>query len=326
MRVFVTRQVLPEGIAALRDYAKVRVWESDWPVPRDVLLEEAAVCDGLLTMVTDRVDEAVLAHANLKVVSNYGVGYDNIDVAAATAYGVPIGNTPDAVTEPTADMAFALLLSAARRITEGERYVHDGYWQAWDPTLLLGMRVAGATLGIIGFGRIGQAVARRARGFNMRILYSGSPKPEAAAELGAQHVSLEALLAESDFVTVHAPLNAQTYHLISQRELALMKPSAMLINTSRGGVVDPNALYEALRDGVIAQAALDVTEPEPIPLDSPLLTLTNCLIVPHIGSATVSARIHMGQQASENVIAGLLGQRLPHCVNPEVYEHRASQG
>lgn len=234
MRVFVTRQVLPEGIAALRDYATVRVWEGDWPVPRDVLLEEAAECDGLLTMVTDRVDEAVLANPNLKVVSNYGVGYDNIDVAAATAYGVPIGNTPDAVTEPTADLTFALLLSAARRIPEGERYVHDGLWQAWDPTLLLGMRVTGATLGIIGFGRIGQAVARRAQGFNMRLLYSGRPQP-AAAELGAQHVSLEELLTESDFVTVHAPLNDQTYHLISHRELALMKPTALLINTARGG-------------------------------------------------------------------------------------------
>lgn len=325
MRVFVTRQVLPEGIAALYDYAKVRVWEGDYPVPRDVLLEEAAVCDGLLTMVTDRVDQAVLEHSNLKVVSNYGVGYDNIDIDAATACGVPIGNTPDAVTEPTADLTFALLLSAARRINEGERYVQDGHWQAWDPILLLGGRVAGTTLGIIGFGRIGQAVARRARGFDMRILYSGSPKPEAAA-LGAQHVSLEELLAESDFVTIHAPLTTQTYHLISRRELALMKPSAMLINTSRGGLVDPDALYEALREGVIAQAALDVTEPEPIPLDSPLLTLTNCLIVPHIGSATVSARIHMGQQASENVIAGLLGERLPNCVNPEVYDHRASEG
>ncbi len=322
MRVFVTRQVLPEGIAALRDYAAVRVWEGDGPVPRDVLLEEAAVCDGLLTMVNDRVDEAVLANPNLKVVSNYGVGYDNIDVAAATAYGVPIGNTPDAVTEPTADLTFALLLSAARRITEGERYVQDGLWQAWDPTLLLGTRVTGATLGIIGLGRIGQAVARRAQGFNMRLLYSGRPQP-AAVELGAQHVSLDELLAESDFVTVHAPLNDQTYHLISHRELALMKPTAMLINTARGGVVDPTALYEALRDGVIGQAALDVTEPEPIPLDSPLLTLSNCLIVPHIGSATVSARIHMGQQASENVIAGLLGQRLPNCVNPEVYERNA---
>jgi glyoxylate reductase len=318
MRVFVTRQVLPEGIAALYDYATVRVWEGDGPVPRDVLLEEASVCDGLLTMVTDRVDEAVLAHPNLKVVSNYGVGYDNIDVAAATRRGVPIGNTPDAVTEPTADLAFALMLSAARRITEGERYVHDGQWQAWDPTLLLGMRVYGATLGIIGFGRIGQALAKRATGFNMRILYSGSPRPEAAG-LGAHCVPLDELLAESDFVSVHTPLNEQTYHLIDRDALAKMKPTAMLINTARGGIVNPEALYEALRDGQIAYAALDVTEPEPIPMDSPLLTLSNCLIVPHIGSATVDARIHMGQQASENVIAGLLGQRLPNCVNPEVY-------
>jgi lactate dehydrogenase-like 2-hydroxyacid dehydrogenase len=321
MRVFVTRQVLPQGIQSLYDVAEVRVWEEDTPVPYEVLREEAAKCDALLTTVIDKVDEQILAHPNLKVVSNYGVGYDNINIAAATRLGIPIGNTPDAVTEPTADIAFALLMSAARRIPEGERYVRNGEWGAWHPQLLLGMRVWGATLGIVGFGRIGQAVAKRATGFNMRILYSGTPKPTEAAKVNAEHISFEDLLRQSDFVSLHTALNKDTYHLISTRELALMKPTAMLINTARGGVVDPDALYHALKNGTIAQAALDVTEPEPIPMSSPLLTLPNCLIVPHIGSATVAGRIHMGQMASANILAGLRGEKLPNCVNGDVYSY-----
>lgn len=318
MRVFVTRQVLPDGLRELYTAAEVRVWEEDTPVPRAVLLAEAERCNALLTMVTDRVDAAVLDHPRLKVVSNYAVGYDNIDVQAATARGIPIGNTPDAVTEPTADLTFALLLGAARRISEGQHYVQDGQWSAWHPQLLLGMPVWGMTLGIIGFGRIGQAVAKRATGFNMQILYSGSPKP-ATGIANVRHVSLEELLQRSDMVSIHAPLNADTHHLIGARELAQMKPTAILINTSRGGLVDPDALYHALHNGTIAHAALDVTEPEPIALDSPLLTLPNCLIVPHIGSATTAARVHMGQMASANIVAALNGQRLPNCVNPSVY-------
>jgi glyoxylate reductase len=318
MRVFITRQVLPEGYAELQQVAEVRVWEEDGVCPREVILEEAQRCDALLTMVTDKVDEAVLNNPNLKVISNYAVGYDNINVAYATQKRIPIGNTPNAVTESTADLTLALLLGAARRMGEAERYVHNGSWVSWHPQLLLGVSVWGATLGILGLGRIGMAIARRAKGFNMRILYSGNPKPE-AEEVGAIHVSMEELLQQSDFVSISTPLNPKTYHLISAPELALMKPTAILVNTSRGGVVDPAALYDALKDGTIAYATLDVTEPEPISMDSPLLTLENCLIVPHIGSATLSARIDMGQTASRNIIAGLRGQRLPFCVNPEVY-------
>jgi glyoxylate reductase len=314
MRVFVTRQVLPQGIARLYEAAEVRVWEKDSIVPYDELRREAARCDALLTTVADRVDAPLLeANRHLKCVANYGVGYDNIDVAAAARCGIPVGNTPGAVTEATADLAFALLMTGARRLMESADYVARGEWTGWHPQLFLGMDVYRATLGIIGFGRIGQAVARRARGFEMRILYSGSPKPQ-AAELGAQHVPLETLLAESDFVSVHTAFNPQTYHLIGAAQMAQMKPTAMLINTARGGVVDPHALYEALRAGTIACAALDVTEPEPIPPDSPLLTLSNCLIVPHIGSATVRTRIRMGEMATENILAALRGDALPYAV------------
>jgi glyoxylate reductase len=314
MRVFVTRQVLPQGIARLYEAADVRVWEEDGVVPYDELLREAARCDALLTTVADRVDAGLLeANRHLKCIANYGVGYDNIDVAAASRCGIPVGNTPGAVTEATADLAFALLMAGARRLLESAQYVARGAWAGWHPQLFLGIDIYRATLGIVGFGRIGQAVARRARGFDMRVLYSGSPKPE-AAELKAQHVPIETLLAESDFVSVHTAFNAHTYHLIGAAQLAQMKPTAMLINTARGGVVDPDALYEALRVGTIACAGLDVTEPEPIPPDSPLLTLSNCLIVPHIGSATVRTRIRMGEMATDNILAALKGEPLPYAV------------
>ncbi len=321
-RVYVTRLIPDAGLALLRESCEVAVWEGELPPPRDVLLREAAQAEGLLCLLTDRIDAALMdAAPRLKVISNYAVGFDNIDIPAATARGLPVGNTPGVLTETTADFAFALLMAAARRVVEGARFVQAGNWRTWGPTLLLGQDVHGATLGLVGLGRIGQAVARRAGGFAMRILFHdpGMDPAEARARFGAEARSLDDLLAEADFVSLHVPATPQTHHLIGARELGLMKPTAILINTARGTVVDPDALYHALAAGQIAAAALDVTEPEPLPPDSPLLTLDNCLVVPHIASASVTARTKMATMAAANLLAGLRGERLPHCVNPAVY-------
>lgn len=301
-----------------------RVWEIDAPPSRQDLLLAIAGCDGVLTMLTDRVDDEFLdaAGPGLRVVSNMAVGYDNIDVAACTRRGLPVGNTPGVLTETTADLAWALILAAARRLPEGERFVRSGGWKTWSPTYQLGVDIHGSTLGIVGFGRIGQAVARRAAGFGMTVLYSSRTRvdPAIERELRATWMPLGELLARADVVSVHVDLNPSTRGLIDAAALRQMKPSAILVNTTRGPVVDPTALFEALRDGVIRAAALDVTDPEPIPLDDPLLTLDNCLIVPHIGSATEATRGKMAEMAAANLLAGLRGERLPTPVNPEVYE------
>lgn len=249
------------------------------------------------------------------------VGYDNIDIAAATAKMIPVGHTPGVLTDTTADFTWALLMTASRRLLEADRFTRSGLWKTWEPDFLLGANITGATLGIIGFGRIGQAIARRAQGFDMKILYTCKNRSDLHLEntLGVDFVSLERLLEESDFVTIHTPLSQDTYHLFSDRQFELMKPSAILINTARGGIVDAKALYRALSQGKIAGAALDVTEPEPIPSDSPLLTLDNLIITPHIASASRQTREKMANMAVENLIAGLKGDRLPYCVNPEVY-------
>jgi glyoxylate reductase len=318
-KVYVTRQVPNEGIAMLCQECEVEVWEGELPVPRDLLLEKVHEVDGLYCLLTERIDQELLdAAPRLRVVSNMAVGYNNIDVAACTRRGVPVGNTPGVLTDTTADLAFALLLTAARRLVEGVDYVRAGQWKTWEPMLLLGPDVHGATLGIIGFGRIGRAVARRARGFDMRILYYDAYVSDADPALGATSADLNTLLTESDFVTLHVPLTKETHHLIGPKELQKIKPTAVLVNTSRGEVVDSKALYAALRDGQIAYAALDVTEPEPIPVDHPLLSLPNCIVVPHIGSASVTTRTKMATMAAENLLAGLQGETLPHCVNPEV--------
>jgi glyoxylate reductase len=260
------------------------------------------------------------AGPGLKVISNHAVGVDNIDLPAATVRGIPVGNTPGILTDATADFAFALLLAAARRVVEGERFVRHGRWKTWGPSLLLGTDVFGATLGIIGYGRIGQALARRASGFDMRILFYDPSITQPDPSLPGTSVDFETLLGEADFVSLHTPLTEQTYHLIDASALALMKPSAVLINTARGPVVDPQALYRALKEQRIFAAALDVTDPEPLPLDSPLLELDNLIIVPHIASASRSTREKMATMAAENLIAGLKGERLPNCANPAVYE------
>jgi lactate dehydrogenase-like 2-hydroxyacid dehydrogenase len=323
-RVFVSRVIPDEGLQRIRDAADATVWLDELPPPRDELLRAIEGCDGVLTLLTDRVDDEFLDRAGpgLKVVSNFAVGFDNIDVPACTARGIPIGNTPGVLTETTADLAWALLMAAARRLPEGDRYVRAGKWKTWGPMLLMGPDVHGATLGIIGFGRIGQAVARRARGFGMRILYHDPRRasPAVEAEYGAEFRTLEGILPEADFVTLHVDLRPATRGLIDAQRLGWMKPTAILVNTSRGPVIDTDALVDALRTGTIAGAALDVTDPEPLPADHPLVGLDNCLVVPHIASASRATRGKMASMAAVNLLAGVRGERLPTPVNPEVYD------
>jgi lactate dehydrogenase-like 2-hydroxyacid dehydrogenase len=319
-RVFVARRIPDEGLDPIARACELDIWEGELPAPRDVLLARVAGCDGILTLLTDRVDDELLdaAGPGLKVVSNYAVGYDNIDVAACARRGVAVGNTPGALTETTADLAFALMMAAARRIAEGDRYVRAGRWQTWGPLLLLGSDVHGSTLGIVGFGRIGQAVARRAAGFGMRVLYSSRSRAPAAVEaaLGATYVGLYELLERSDIVSLHVSLAPDTRGLIDSAALARMKKTAVLVNTARGPVVDSAALAAALRDGVIAAAALDVTDPEPIAPDDPLLALDNCIVVPHIASASRATRGRMAAMAAANLLAGVQGKPLPTPVTP----------
>ena len=322
MKVFVTRLIAEKALSMLRPHVEMEVWPEDRPIPREALLQKVKGLDGLLCLLTEKIDDELLdaAGPSLKVISQMAVGYDNIDVAAVTARRIPIGNTPDVLTDATADMALALLMAAARRLVEGDKFVRAGQWKTWSPNLLLSTEVTGATLGLVGFGRIGQAVAKRARGFDLRVLvHSRTRQPELESRLGVEYVDFETLLRESDFVSIHTPLNAVTRGLFSEPQFRQMKPTAILINTSRGPVVDQPALYRALKDGLIAGAALDVTDPEPIPPDEPLLALDNVIIVPHIGSATVQTREKMAVLAAENLLAGLRGERLPNCVNGEVY-------
>lgn len=321
MKVFLTRH-LPTRLDSLQAIAEVEVWPERQPPPYEVLREKIQDVDGLLCLLTDPIDRALLEAApHLKVISQMAVGYDNIDIAAATAKQIPVGHTPDVLTDATADFAWALLMATARRVVEGDRFTRANEWKTWEPDLLLGPNVSGATLGIVGLGRIGQAVARRAKGFDMRILYTNQNRlePELEASLGVEFVELGDLLQAADFVSIHTPLTLETHHLFGDRQFEQMQPSAILINTARGTIVDPDALYRALTNGQIAAAALDVTEPEPIPADSPLLTLNNLIITPHIASASRQTREKMAQMAIANLIAGLQGDRLPHCVNPEIY-------
>lgn len=317
MRVYITRKIPEKTIDMLKAAGHtVDVWGGELPPPRDVMLTEAAQSDALVCMLSDPIDAELLdAAPNLKVVCNFAVGFDNIDVAAAHERGIAVGITPEVHTETTADTAFTLLMAAARRLPEAVRDVHDGKWHTWEPMGWLGQDIHHATLGVIGFGRIGQAVARRGIGFNMTLLYhSRTHKPEAEATLGASYRTLDDLLRESDFVSLNAPLTEQTYHIIGERELALMKPNAVLINAGRGGLVDPDALYEALKARRIFAAGLDVTEPEPLPPSHRLLTLPNCVVAPHIGSGSIAARAAIGVRAAENIIACLKGDALPYPV------------
>jgi glyoxylate reductase len=315
-KVYVTRHLPAAAREALEEACKVTIWDEEFPPPYEVIVQNVADKDGLVCLLTDRIDANLMdAAPNLKVIAQVAVGFDNIDVSAAAERGIAIGNTPGVLTEATADFTFALLLAAARRIGEAYDYVRDGKWQTWGLTLFLGQEVYGATLGIVGMGRIGQAVAKRARGFDMNVLYHNrSRAPEVEAQLGVEYRDFDRLLRESDYLSLHVNLTEETRGLVDARALALMKPTAILINTARGPVVDSDALYEALKEGKIAYAALDVTDPEPLPADHKLLTLPNCLVAPHIASATVASRTLMAQMAVRNCIAGVRGEPLPYAV------------
>jgi len=321
-KVFVTRVIPDKGLDLVKKFCDADVWDGELPPPREEILRRVRGVDGLLSLLTDKIDSEVMdaAGSQLKVISNYAVGFDNIDVSTATKRGIPIGNTPDVLTDATADFSFALMMSAGRRVLEGDRYVRDGKWKTWAPMLLLGNDVYGATLGLVGFGRIGKAMSRRASGFNMRVIYYDPSEQGQDNDLNATSVDFETLLEESDFISLHTPLTPDTHHLIDAKALSRMKRNAMLVNTSRGPVVDMDALYEALRDKLIFAAGLDVTDPEPLPADHPLLALDNLVIAPHIASASITARSNMAFLAAKNLIAGLKGERLPHCVNPQAYK------
>ena len=321
-KVFVSRLIPEEGLAMMRDLTEMTVWEGELPPPREVMLQKARESDGLVTLLTDKVDgELMDVNPRLKVISNYAVGFDNINIPAATERGIPIGNTPGVLTDTTADLAFTLLTAVARRIQESIDYVRADKWKTWGPMLLRGIDIHGATLGIVGFGRIGQGMAKRASGFGMRVLYFDVYRREDLEKtMGVTYCDLDTLYRESDFVSVHTDLNDTTRHMLNASAFAKMKKTAIVVNTARGPIIDPHDLYAALKDGVIGGAGLDVTEPEPLPLSSPLYSLPNCLIVPHIASASVATRAKMSEMAAANLLAGLRGEKLPTCVNPQVYE------
>ena len=317
MKVLVTGNLPKEIIALISDEHQVEANEEDRPMERDRLLRGVVDKEGLLCMVTDSIDRQLLDRApDLKVIANCGVGFNNIDVEAATERRILISNTPDVLTDATADLTFALILGTARRVVEGDRKTREGKFRFWAPFLFLGSEVSGKTLGIVGLGRIGKAVARRAKGFDMKILYYNRRRIDASEEkaLGATYVGLDGLLAQSDFVSLHVPLTDKTHHLIGPEALKHMKPTAHLINTSRGPVVDERALFEALKKGKIGGAGLDVYEKEP-ELTPGLTELDNVILLPHVGSATLETRTEMARLAAENLLAGLRGEIPPNCLN-----------
>jgi len=325
-KVYVTRELLERGMKIIRERFDVEVWPQYGPPPKEEIIRKVRDVDALVTLLSDKIDAEVFEAApKLKIVAQMAVGYDNIDVAEATKRGIYVTNTPGVLTETTADFAWALLLAVARRVVEADRYVRTGQWEvSWHPSMLLGRDVYGATLGIIGAGRIGRAVARRAKGFKMKIIYYDvvPMPPEDEKELGARLVDLDTLFREADFVSIHVPLTKETYHLVNEDKLKLMKKTAYLINNSRGSVVDEKALYKALKEGWIAGAALDVFEQEPTPMDNPLLKLDNVVVAPHISSASYETRSRMAEMVAENLVAFFEGRQPPNLVNPEVLKIR----
>jgi glyoxylate reductase len=306
----VTRRLPGNALDRLASEHEVDVWEDDLPPSPKELLDRARYAEGLLCLLTDRIDAVFLDECpSLRAISNMAVGTDNIDLAEAARLEIPVGNTPGVLTETTADLAFALILACARRLVEAAGAVRGGEWRTWEPAGWLGYDVHGATLGIVGAGKIGRAVARRAEGFGMNLLLNGRGP-------ASWRVSLERVLAESDFVSLHAPLSSETHHLIGEDELQAMKPTAMLINTGRGELVDPVALRRALEEGWIAGAGLDVTEPEPIQVNDPLLEAPNLIVLPHIGSASHATRGAMADLAVDNLLAALAGRPMPNPVGP----------
>jgi lactate dehydrogenase-like 2-hydroxyacid dehydrogenase len=321
--VLLTHPLPPEWINSLQGRVRLLVGPAEPAGIAPHLLEQIGEAEGLFCLLPDRVDQAILdAAPRLRVVSNMAVGFDNIDTSACTRRGIPVGNTPGVLTDATADITMALLLSAARLLPKAAMDARDGFWRTWSPTGWLGADLRDATLGIVGMGKIGKAVAQRAHGFGVKIVYSDHKHlPEASLSYGEQYRSLDDLLNESDFVSLHCPLTVQTRGMMDENAFKKMKRSAILVNTARGPIVNNEALIRALREGWIAGAALDVTDPEPLPPDHPLYDLPNCLIVPHIGSATHGTRRRMAEMACENLLAGLEGDRLPNSVNPEIYRN-----
>ncbi len=322
MRVAVTRKIPESGLELLRSFGDVDVWPQQLPPNRDELLELAHEADGLLSLLTEPIDGPLLDQLpTVKVVSNFAVGFDNIDVSACTQRSIAVCTTPDVLTDTTADFAFALLMAAARHVVASADSVARGEWLTWEPLGYLGKDLVGVTLGLIGMGRIGAAVAKRSSGFDMRVIYTDTAdRPDVERDLGARRVELDELLKTSDFISVHVPLTPQTQGMISGPQLSAMKRSAVLVNTSRGPVVDNDALADALGAGEIWAAALDVTDPEPLPADHPLVKLPNCIVTPHIASATEATRSKMSELAARNLIAVLTGQEPPRCLNPEVLQ------
>ncbi len=320
-KVFVTRTIPQEGLKMLYDHFDVQVSDYDGVIPKQMLIEKVKGVDGLLCLLTDTVDREVMdaAGPQLKVIANYAVGYNNIDIEEATKRGIMVTNTPGVLTETTADLAWALMMAISRRIVEGDKFVRAGKFRGWEPMLLLGTDLHGATLGIIGFGRIGQAVAKRALGFDMKVLYYSRSRisEQIEKELKATYVDLNTLLRESDFVTLHLPLTKQTYHLIKEEQLRMMKKESYLINTARGPVVDEKALVKALKNNWIRGAALDVFENEP-QIEPELLKMDNVVLTPHLGSASYRTRTRMSVMAAENIIKALMGEIPPNLVNTEI--------
>jgi glyoxylate reductase len=319
--VILAHPLPPEWISALKGRVRLVVGPAEPPGFAPYLLDQLGEVEGILCLLTDKVDKALLdASPRLRVVSNMAVGFDNVDVGACTREGIPVGNTPGILTDATADLTMALLLSSARILPKASRDARDGLWRTWSPVGWLGVDLRGATLGIVGMGKIGKAVAERSKGFGLKIIYMDDKHlPEVEKNYGAQYRSLDDLLGESDFVSLHCPLTAQTRGLMDETKLQKMKRTAILVNTARGPIVVTDALTRALSEGWIAGAGLDVTDPEPLPPDHPLYNFSNCLIAPHIGSATHGARRRMAEMACENLLAGLEAKKLPNCVNPEVY-------
>ncbi|MBS7607504.1 D-glycerate dehydrogenase [Candidatus Bathyarchaeota archaeon] len=325
-KVYVTRELPERGMKIIKERFDAEVWPEYGPPPKQVIIEKARNVDALVTLLSDKIDAEVFdAAPSLKIIAQMAVGYDNIDVEEATRRGIYVTNTPGVLTETTADFTWALMMAVARRVVEADRYVREGKWKVgWHPSMLLGRDVYGATLGIVGAGRIGTAVARRAKCFNMKILYYDVvPNPQLEKETGAKFVDLDTLLKESDFISIHVPLTKETYHLINAEKLKLVKKTAYLINTARGPIVDEKALYEALKEGRLAGAALDVFEQEPTPIDNPLLKLDNVVVAPHIASASYETRSRMAEMVAENLVAFFEGRVPPNLVNPDVVKVRA---
>jgi glyoxylate reductase len=324
-KVYVTREFPERGLNIIKERFEAEVWSEYAPPPKKVIIEKARNVDALAPLLSDKIDAEVFdAAPKLKIVAQMAVGFDNIDVKEATKRGIYVTNTPEVLTDTTADFAWTLLMAVARRVVEADKYVRTGQWKVgWHPSMMQGRDVYNATIGIMGAGRIGYAVAKRATGFNMRILfYDVVPRPEIERELDAKKVDLDTLFKESDFVSIHVPLMKETFHLVNADRLRLMKKTAYLINNSRGPVVDEEALYEALKDGKIAGAGLDVFEQEPTPLNNPMLKLDNVVVAPHISSASYETRSRMAEMVAENLVAFFEGKKPPNLVNPDVLKVR----